>query len=313
MVNRGEEGVKDKGNGKGSTERILEKKKVTRRSIVKDPILCRLRLNDQFGNPIEDAQTFFRDCKVVGFFFGTIWKQQKSSFEGNVLEFCRRNPHRFKCIFISVDSSRKDFDQVVRDKPWIHMIWEDGSNEEENDASTKPKEQFLTPEDDALLKAILKDSVRYEDDSRPISRVGLCHLLNVFYSPTLKIYHLESKEWLDSKVRPETLNSDDNKQRAWEKWEKGGKTEMSFSEIFYSLRYLLIGILLAIGYFILISFDESYKIVNLVEHYLNQNHMKGQGGEVKEVNLMDHKKVVNQRVDDSLGGGSKGGHQYVEF
>ncbi|KAH9440763.1 hypothetical protein Pst134EA_031435 [Puccinia striiformis f. sp. tritici] len=108
-----------------------------------DPILSRLLLNDQFGKPIQNPKLFFRDCKVVGFFFSSIWKYDRESFQQNVMELCNRNPHRFKCIYVSIDSTKQDFISATKDKPWINMIWDDGSNmESEEKTKNNPESRF---------------------------------------------------------------------------------------------------------------------------------------------------------------------------
>lgn len=67
------------------------------------------------------------DAQVVGFLFSMNWKYDRKAFQTNVMELCQRNPHRFKCIYVSIDSCKQDFDRATRDKPWFNMIWEDGS------------------------------------------------------------------------------------------------------------------------------------------------------------------------------------------
>ncbi|MBW0494070.1 hypothetical protein O181_033785 [Austropuccinia psidii MF-1] len=235
-----------------------------------DPVLSRLRLNDPFGKPIENPKLFFRDCKVVGFLFANNWKYDPDSLQNRVIDLCRRNPHRFKCIFVSIDSNRQNFDSATKEKPWVNMIWEDGSNVEEGEEKGDLNNEFLSPEDDLnLLKGILTGKINDQKDPRPISRVGLCSGLNIMFSPTLAIYHLESKTWLNLNVRNDLLKSKERREVALESWERGESLVMGWSDILWGLRWSLLLIVAALIYRTLLSYDDSYNIVHLVEKIMD--------------------------------------------
>ncbi|KAA1074440.1 hypothetical protein PGT21_005480 [Puccinia graminis f. sp. tritici] len=233
-----------------------------------DPILSRLLLNDQFGKPIKDPKLFFRDCKVVGFFFSAIWKYDRESFQQHVIELCHRNPHRFKCIYISIDSSQQDFEKSTREKPWVNMIWEDGSNMEEDKPAKLESLDFITPIEQELVKQILAGKVDQAQDSRPLSRVGLCSGLEVLFAPTLMVYHLESRTWLDSNVSHGAIASKEKRELALETWEKGERLTLTLMDILVGLRWAILIATVGIIYFFLVRADDAYNIVHLVEWFM---------------------------------------------
>ncbi|PLW44811.1 hypothetical protein PCASD_07151 [Puccinia coronata f. sp. avenae] len=235
-----------------------------------DPIISRLLLNDQFGKRIQDQKQLFRDCKVVGFLFSAIWKHDRNAFQSHVIELCRRNPHRFKCVYVSIDSSKEDFERSTRDKPWLHMVWEDGSNTEQKKLD---KVEFITPLEHALLKQILagkeeSNGAPPEQQARPFSRVGLCAGLDVLFAPTLMVYHLESQTWLDRNVAHSAIGSREKREAALETWEKGESLSLSWTDILFGLKWAILVSAIGIGYFLLSRADPSYNIVHLVEWFM---------------------------------------------
>lgn len=235
-----------------------------------DPVLSRLRLNDQFGKPITDPKLFFRDCKVVGFFFSTLWKCNPDSFQNKVLELCNRNPHRFKCIYVSIDTSKEEFDLATKEKPWINMIWEDGSNViEEGNLNQEDNVKFMTPEDQESIEKIINGGgVTIKEDSRAISRVGLCSGLNVMFTPSLAIYNLETKTWLEKNVSIRCITSKEKRENALETWERGERLGLSWMDIVIGFRWAILASLVGIVYTLLVQSDDSYNIVHLVEKFL---------------------------------------------
>ncbi|KAH9456722.1 hypothetical protein MJO28_006790 [Puccinia striiformis f. sp. tritici] len=235
-----------------------------------DPILSRLLLNDQFGKPIQNPKLFFRDCKVVGFFFSSIWKYDRESFQQNVMELCNRNPHRFKCIYVSIDSTKQDFISATKDKPWINMIWDDGSNmESEEKPKIIQKVDFITPIEQDLIKKIIAGKLDIKQDSRFFSRVGLCAGLEVLFAPTLMIYHLESRTWLEHNVSHGAVGSREKREIALETWEKGQRLTLSIMDILVGLRWAILISTVGIVYFILVRADDSYNLVHLVEWFMS--------------------------------------------
>lgn len=95
--------------------------------------------------------------------------------------------------------------------------------EEEQEPSTS---EFVTPEESELLKQIFAGKAT---DTRPMSRVGLVQQMNVLSVPTLAIYHLGQRTWLDHNVRASLFESKEQREKAWETWQKAERLEMSWS------------------------------------------------------------------------------------
>lgn len=102
-------------------------------------MLRRLRLRDPYGKGV-DLKKEFRDTEVVGFLFGSSWSQGKveefykvrfCSHTGtlnwvrkiaqDIVTFSRRHPHRFKCIYCSVDTDEAAYKQNTENRPWLAM------------------------------------------------------------------------------------------------------------------------------------------------------------------------------------------------
>ena len=119
-----------------------------------DPLLRRLRLRDAHGQPAS-LKKVLGEASVVGFFFGTAqfrgkvryeagavallcvatdarlaqlklaWPEltllQPADFAKDLERFCRRNPHRFKAIYVSVDADKASADAMTANKPYLSM------------------------------------------------------------------------------------------------------------------------------------------------------------------------------------------------
>ncbi|EGG10168.1 uncharacterized protein MELLADRAFT_60649 [Melampsora larici-populina 98AG31] len=222
-----------------------------------DRIISRLRLVDGFGKPIVNPKLLFRDCEVVGFFFATLWNPHKQEFHNHVLDFTQKHPHRFKCVYVSIDSKKSDFDLATKDKAWVHMAWNDGSNlDDQVEESDESFSEFVSPYDTKLLNEIFSNlgadttdpPNTFLSDSRPISRVSLVQQMNILSTPTLSIYHSKKHTWLDQNVRHSLFESPEQRTKAWESWEKGESIGLTWS--------------------VLIKLDDSFNLVNLTENLM---------------------------------------------
>ncbi|KAH9810587.1 hypothetical protein DFH28DRAFT_1085542 [Melampsora americana] len=206
-------------------------------------IINRLRLIDGFGEPIKNPRLLFRDCEVVGFFFATLWNPHKEKFQNHVLEFTQHHPHRFKCIYVSIDSKKSDFELATRDKAWVHMTWNDGSKRREEG---RKKSKFILPFEHELLNEIFSTSNPPISDPRPISRISLVQHLNILSTPTLSIYHLKKQVWLERNVRMNLFESKEQREHAWDLWQRGEQIGFNWS----------------------VKFDDSYNLVHLTESFM---------------------------------------------
>lgn len=259
-----------------------------------DPLLRRLRLVDPHGVPVDLRRTF-RDTKVVGFYFASQWAGQPlKEYHQAISDFCRLHPHEFKAIYVSVDVDEQWYKAGVRDKPWISMVWNDGSSmpaerADRTAAPTSPDGDLdelprLYNNEDFLLanEQDIDESLSHTDKSgeaylRPFSRVHLAAKLNIIAAPTLCIYHLESGKMLEWNVRMGRLASHRSKE-TWEKW-RAGESAASFNarDVFAAAPYTFLLGLLMIVYFVFIRvMGEDYNMLKRTLHALLEGTSAGQ-------------------------------------
>ncbi|CAO1620271.1 unnamed protein product [Sympodiomycopsis kandeliae] len=93
-----------------------------------DPLIRRLRLVDDKGSPVNLKQ-YFRDCKVLALYFSSQWAGMPlKEYQQTIGDFQRRHPHEFKVVYVSVDVDEEWYKAGVKDKPWVSMVWNDGSS-----------------------------------------------------------------------------------------------------------------------------------------------------------------------------------------
>lgn len=86
------------------------------------------------------------------------------------------------------------------------MEWNDGSSVDPNDKEDQfSPESFLLAEDDDLDEGVVQTDSAGTSYVRPFSRVYLTFKLNVLLTPTLAVYHLPSRKFLDQSVRQSRL------------------------------------------------------------------------------------------------------------
>ncbi|EST05521.1 Thioredoxin-like fold [Kalmanozyma brasiliensis GHG001] len=244
-----------------------------------DPLLRRLRLVDAYGVPVDLRKTF-RDTKVVGFYFASQWAGQPlKEYHQAISDFCRHHPHEFKAIYVSVDVDEQWYKAGVKDKPWISMVWNDGSSmpaerADRTAAPTSPDGDLdelprLYNNEDFLLanEGDIDESLSHTDKSgeaylRPFSRVHLAAKLNIIAAPTLCIYHLESGKMLEWNVRMGRLASH-RRRETWERW-RAGESAATFSvaDAFAVAPYTIVAALFALLYFAVVWFGgEEYNVL----------------------------------------------------
>lgn len=93
-----------------------------------DPLLRRLRLVDSHGKPV-NLKRYFQDCKVVALYFSSQWAGMPlKEYQRTITDFQSRHPHEFKVIYVSVDVDEEWYKAGVEGKPWVSMVWNDGSS-----------------------------------------------------------------------------------------------------------------------------------------------------------------------------------------
>ncbi|GAA5860950.1 hypothetical protein JCM3774_003198 [Rhodotorula dairenensis] len=213
-----------------------------------DPLLRRLRLRNGYGKEV-DLEREFKDTKLVLFLFGATWRNCIMEPYENVANFARRHPHQCKVIYVSADSNERTFDQNTRQKPWLAMEWNDGSNmetpgapvQDQQDAEpaptdSDPLEPFLLAGDPDLEDEVHHSDPKGELYLRPYSRVYLAEKWDVLAVPNLVVYHLPTRSILTQHARFDLLK--ENKiESTWQKWSQGEKIEFGLADLAYALRW----------------------------------------------------------------------------
>lgn len=250
-----------------------------------DPLLRRLRLVDPHGVPVDLRRTF-RDTKVVGFYFASQWAGQPlKEYHSAISDFCRTHPHEFTAVYVSVDVDEQWYKAGVKDKPWISMVWNDGSSmpAERSDRTTLAGDgeldelpRLYNNEDFLLANEVdIDESLSHTDKSgeaylRPFSRVHLAAKLNIIAAPTLCIYHVETGKMLEWNVRMGRLSSARSKD-TWEKWRAGeSASRFSVGDAFAMAPYTFFIGLLAVAYLLYVRWagEEANVLRRLLEQWL---------------------------------------------
>ncbi|BGP17613.1 hypothetical protein JCM10213_001264 [Rhodosporidiobolus nylandii] len=217
-----------------------------------DPLLRRLRLRNGYAKPV-DLQREFADAKVVLFFFGATWPGSSPEPFDVVRQFAARHPHQCKVVYVSIDQTEQAYEQNTRQKPWLAMEWNDGSNttsspEGESDTpALPPLEPFLLAGDPDLEEDLHASDPKGELYLRPYSRVHLAEKWNVLGVPNLAVYHPASQKILSYHARFDLLKPG-KADPTWEKWSKGEKIQFGAGDLFYALRWSIGAAVLATGY-----------------------------------------------------------------
>ena len=127
-----------------------------------------------------------------------------------VTDVSRTYHHELKTVYVSVDTHEQHYKSAIANRPWLAMAWADGSSEPEegktgDDARPVPTESFLLAGDDDLDESVVAADASGTSYVRPFSRVYMADKLDVLMTPTLAVYHLPTRKFLDTNVRQSRL------------------------------------------------------------------------------------------------------------
>ncbi|WFD43475.1 hypothetical protein MPSI1_002137 [Malassezia psittaci] len=192
-----------------------------------DPLLRRLRLLDGHGKPV-NLKSEFRDAKLILFYFGSQWHADyNKGCSAIVTEICREYARTVKVIYVSVDTDERHYLAATKNRPWLSMEFNDGSSEpseEELDQTSQenstPSETFLLADDEDLDADVVAADSAGKSYVCPLSRVYMANMLDVLLTPTLAVYSLEHRKFLDRNVRQSRLRKS-RAESTIEHWLKG--------------------------------------------------------------------------------------------
>jgi hypothetical protein len=149
----------------------------------------------------------------------------------DVFNYARGNVHRFKLIYVSIDTDLDAFRRAISQKPFLTaMEFNDGSNlptPSHDDGLVPPlarSEHYLLADDPDLEPS--SDASSPPVYARPYSRAHLASKWGILQVPTLVIYDLRSGKVLNWNVRP-PLVKQNRVHKTWDQWLAGESGDLS--------------------------------------------------------------------------------------
>ncbi|WVQ75482.1 hypothetical protein IAR50_005107 [Cryptococcus sp. DSM 104548] len=240
---------------------------------VPDPILRRLRLEDQHGQSIKDLDKYFAEKEVLVFYAGAVYGEiNLRSFHRDLTTFARQY-RSAAVIYVSVDTDPLAPAHILQGKPWLRMIFNDDSDfatvgREPDDGSPRVEEvargeSFIQAGEIELgMENVELGVEEYQNEYvRPLSRAGLTTLMDVFATPSVAVYHLESHQFVAKNVKPAAFKPT-TIDKTYDTWRKGGEPSLRVIDVVRTLKIPLVGLLLAVIYRLLILFGgEQYHVI----------------------------------------------------
>lgn len=94
-----------------------------------DPLAKRLRLEDPYGRPIDDARRAFLDKDLLVFFVGSAFGDNNlKQLHHDLIDLQQRQYKHLQVIYTSVDSSPDVVKGICQNKPYVRMTLHDSSD-----------------------------------------------------------------------------------------------------------------------------------------------------------------------------------------
>ncbi|TYJ54066.1 hypothetical protein B9479_005252 [Cryptococcus floricola] len=232
---------------------------------VPDPILRRLRLEDQHGQTIKDLDKYFAEKEVLVFYAGAVYGEiNLRPFHRDLTTFAQQYKSA-AVIYVSADTDPLAPASVLQGKPWLRMIFNDDSDfalvgKEKDDSTPRIQEvargeNFIQAgEMESGMEKVELGVEEYQNEYvRPLSRAGLTSIMDVFATPSVAVYHLESHQFVAKNVKPAAFKPT-TIDKTYDTWRKGGEPSLRVIDVVRTLKFPLIGLLLAVIYRLLILF-----------------------------------------------------------
>ncbi|GAA5895781.1 uncharacterized protein JCM6883_001619 [Sporobolomyces salmoneus] len=235
----------------------------------RDPLIRRLRLNNGYGKRVSLEREFGRDVKLVVFFFAASWRGASKEPWELVTNFQRRFPHQLKVVFVSIDETKSSYLLNSKDKNYLSMEWNDGSNSGSPSSTTSPsstseEEEVEEIDEPPVEPFLLAGDTDLEEETsldpatppslylRPYSRVYLTEKWQVLGMPNLVVYHPETREVLSYHARFELLR-EGKLESTWEKWSKGERITFGVTDFVYALRWTITFLIISSVYLLAVN------------------------------------------------------------
>ncbi|RSH80497.1 uncharacterized protein EHS24_009077 [Apiotrichum porosum] len=224
-----------------------------------DPLLRRLRLEDQQGSPITDVAKTFKDVEVLIIYAG--------SAEGanNVVELHKNLNHLIKhqksaaVIYCSTDVDAKLALAVTASQPWYRMTFFDDSDfaplaqgaAEVTDVSRG--EDFVHAGEIEVEAEVVPFGTTEDpqDYVRPLSRAAVGMTIRAYATPSIAIYNIPKHRFLAYNVRDRAFLPERVPKNYYE-WKQGAPESFKIWDLVHHMRYQIIALVLFALYQLLI-------------------------------------------------------------
>ncbi|ADV23010.1 hypothetical protein I315_06580 [Cryptococcus gattii Ru294] len=221
---------------------------------VPDPLLRRLRLEDAQGIAIKNLDKYFAEKEVLVLYAGSEYGETA-------------------VIYVSVDTDPQAPLRVLQGKPWLRMTFNDNSDfatvgkdkgqEVEMEEVARGEDFVQAGEMEIGMENVVFGVEEYQNEYvRPLSRAAVTHIMRVFSTPSVAVYHLPSHTLIAKNLKPSVFNPS-SIDKTYDTWRKGGNPSLRFIvDVVRALRLPLIGLLFALIYQIAIRFGgDQYHVI----------------------------------------------------
>ncbi|WVQ81509.1 hypothetical protein IAT38_003633 [Cryptococcus sp. DSM 104549] len=229
---------------------------------VPDPLLRRLRLEDQFGAAIKDLDKYFAEKEVLVLYAGAEFGEVNlRGFHRDLTSFAQRY-RSASVIYISADTDPLAPARILQGKPWLRMLFNDNSDFAEV-GTGKGKEvvmEEVARGEDFVQAGEIEMGVEkvqfgveeYQNEYvRPLSRAAVTVLMSTFSTPSIAVYHIPSHTLLATNIKPTTFNPS-TIDKTYATWRNGGTPSLRIVDILRAIKWPLAALLLAIIYHVVV-------------------------------------------------------------
>ncbi|KAL1406023.1 hypothetical protein Q8F55_007706 [Vanrija albida] len=223
---------------------------------VGDPLLRRLRLEDQHGAPLTDLARAFDEVEVVILYAGSAQGSNNlRSFHRELSSLAMREKSA-RVVYVSTDTDAKTALAAAAQFPWLRMLFFDDSDFAPMQVSVVAEvvevargEEFVqASEIEVGAETVPYGSEEYiRDYVRPLSRAAVAMSMNAYATPSISVYHVPTHRFIARNVRPGAFSSD-RIGKNLHTWRNGGTPGLRVADVARALRLPLLVLLLAALY-----------------------------------------------------------------
>ncbi|WOO83501.1 uncharacterized protein LOC62_05G007021 [Vanrija pseudolonga] len=237
---------------------------------VGDPLLRRLRLEDQHGAPLTDLSKAFHGAEVVILYAGSAQGSNNLRSFHRELSALAQRERSTRVIYVSTDTDAKLALASAAQYPWLRMLFFDDSDFAPMQVSVTTDVVEVARGEDFVQASEIEvgaETVPYggedyiRDYVRPLSRAAVAMSMNAYSTPSIAVYHIPTHRFIARNVRPGAFSSD-RIGKNLHTWRNGGTPGLRVADVARALRVPLFFLLLAALYQLVVQFGgEQYNVL----------------------------------------------------